>query len=224
MSLRNFILEKKEKQIRSIHKGIEIYVKDSLPDHINVKKVMDHLTSTVPIPLIRGVRKINIGRFPELENRKIQALWKNNEIFVTNKQDSQLDILDDIVHEVAHSVEDMYGDLIYSDGKVKKEFLLKRKQLWQQLRKNGFEEDISTFLNVKYDKMFDEYLYYQIGYPTLSVMTKNIFNSPYAATSLREYFANGFEAFFLKQQLPRLKRLCPSLFSKMGELTNVKNY
>ena len=96
--------------------------------------------------------------------------------------------------------------------------------MWKQLQRHGFEKDISHFLNIKYTKDFDQFLYHEVGYPIVASITSNIFNSPYAATSIREYFANGFEAFFLKEDLPRLKRICPVLFNKMEGLLDVEDY
>jgi Mlc titration factor MtfA (ptsG expression regulator) len=48
-------------------------------------------------------------------------------------------------------------------------------------------------------------------------MTAGLFPSPYAATSLREYFAIGFEHYYLKDRKV-LKRDCPVLYNKLAEL------
>ena len=226
MSLKKFILERKNSENYFSYKGIEIKVKNQLPDNIDIKKVMKYVTSAVPFKLMSGIKSINVGQFSELNDRKIQAVYidKQKSIYVTNKQDSQLDILDDIVHEIAHFVEVKYQNVIYLDGKLKNEFVQKRRQMWRQLQRHGFEKDISHFLKTTYDKSFDKFLYYELGYPIVASITSNIFNSPYAATSIREYFANGFEAFFLKEDLTRLKTMCPVLFNKMGDLLDVEDY
>ena len=52
----------------------------------------------------------------------------------------------------------------------------------------------------------------------LNMISSNIFYSPYAATSLREYFANGFEALYYFGEYAFLKNSCPILFTKLGEL------
>jgi len=44
-----------------------------------------------------------------------------------------------------------------------------------------------------------------------------LFYSPYAATSLREYFANGFENYFLKNKI-YLKKISLNLYNKIEEL------
>ena len=57
----------------------------------------------------------------------------------------------------------------------------------------------------------------------MSSIASNLFYSPYAATSLREYFANGFEAFFMKEDVARLKNVSPALYKKMLYLMELKN-
>jgi hypothetical protein len=47
-------------------------------------------------------------------------------------------------------------------------------------------------------------------------MTNGLFISPYAATSLREYFANAFEEFFVNDMKP-VKDLTPSIYKKIIE-------
>ena len=63
------------------------------------------------------------------------------------------------------------------------------------------------------------FLYKKVGYDIMRATTADLFHSPYAATSLREYFANGFEAFFLKEELSRLKFSSPKLFMKISKLS-----
>ena len=79
--------------------------------------------------------------------------------------------------------------------------------------------NLSQFLEVEYDVAFDEYLYTDIGYPMLSMYTVNLFYSPYAVTSLREYYATGFEAFFNRKDVVRLRGISPELYKKMVDLS-----
>ena len=106
--------------------------------------------------------------------------------------------------------------------KIENEFIKKRKKMWELLRARDFNVDIKSFLNVSYDRAFDEMLYKNLGYPLLSVITTGLFYSPYASTSLREYFANGFEAFFMKEKVNELKKISPSLYEKMIFLLDKK--
>ena len=45
-------------------------------------------------------------------------------------------------------------------------------------------------------------------------MTSGLFISPYASTSLREYFANAFEEFFVNDMKP-VKDLTPEVYKKI---------
>ena len=79
-------------------------------------------------------------------------------------------------------------------------------------------------MNPEYDIEFDRFLYQEIGYPILTMLTVNTFYSPYGATSLSEYFANGFEAFFYHQDIERIKALSPNLIDKLTELLYNNEY
>ena len=74
------------------------------------------------------------------------------------------------------------------------------------------------FLDPEYDEDFDMFLYTVVGYPVLLTMTYDIFTSPYAITSLREYFAKGFEEFFLGDQ-KNLKEISPVLYNRLLKVT-----
>ena len=149
-------------------------------------------------------------------------MYENSSIFVTNSQSSEEDIADDIVHEIAHSVEETYRDYIYSDGELEKEFLNKRKYLYTLIVGEDIEANLTDFMNPVYKKEFDEYLYQSIGYPMLNMLGSSIFYSPYAVTSLREYFANGFEAFYYFNDYDFIKKSCPKLFAKLLDLMEDK--
>ena len=132
-------------------------------------------------------------------------------------------MLDDIIHEIAHSVEERHQSEIYADNKIESEFLQKRKTLGIFLKDQGFEVEMQYFLNPDYSRDFDEYLYQEVGYPTLAMMTSNTFYSPYAVTSLREYFANGFEAFFMREDIDRLRNISPNLYEKILFLLSLED-
>jgi hypothetical protein len=76
----------------------------------------------------------------------------------------------------------------------------------------------SDFLiNFEYDKSIDDFLYKEVGYDNLNQISVNIFPSAYAVTSVREYWAKGFEELFIGDKA-RLKSLCPVLYSILTSL------
>ena len=90
--------------------------------------------------------------------------------------------------------------------------------MWVLLKNEGYNLELNYFLEPDFNREFDNFLYMDVGYPILSLLTVNLFYSPYGATSLREYFANGFEAFFMREDIDRLKAISPKLFTKLVEL------
>ena len=219
MSLRNIITEKQKNNNHFVWNNIEIFVKDQIVNQeLSLGAVLDDLDGKLPKHFLDNIDAIYVGDFDFLKDRDIQAAYANSAIFVTNKQENVEDMSDDIVHEIAHSVEEAHRDQIYSDGELEREFILKRKQLYSVIKSENLKTDLSSFLEPSYDRNFDEYLYQEIGYPMLNMISSNIFYSPYAATSLREYFANGFEALYYFGDYTFIKNSCPVLFTKLGEL------
>jgi len=86
---------------------------------------------------------------------------------------------------------------------------------------NGYKIPESIFSNVEYDEEFDMLLYKEIGYDTLASLMQGLFISPYAATSLREYFATGFTEFYLNPHNHNfIKKVSPELYKKLIGLKN----
>jgi len=199
---------------------MSIYVHEPLPSTIDLNAVLQTVEQALPQSFIddAGVEMILIGQFEELTQRQIQSLWKKEDgaIYVTNEQSSNEDMIDDLVHEFAHAVEDRYGFEIYSDDHIEQEFLQKRRHLYDILKAHGYEVGLQAFLKTGYDIEFDNFLYKEIGYEKLSFLTMGLFSSPYAATSVREYFASGFEEYFLPTgDRANLSVMSPSVYQKI---------
>ena len=205
---------------------IPIYVKDELifiDDKSTLEDVIKIVENSLPSFLVSNVDVIYVGDFSHFEERDTNAAYENGAIYVINVQDSAMDMADDIVHEIAHAVEERFYDEIYGDGRVENEFLGKREKLYQILK--AYEEpmiDLAYFQNPDYNDKFDEYLYMQIGYPALNAFGNGLFYSPYAATSIREYFARGFEAFFLHKDLKTLANISPILYNRLENLADME--
>ena len=107
--------------------GLHIYFKEPMRSPINVEVVIGRVEDVVPQHLIEEVEMVIIGWFEEFEKRSINAFYKDGALYISNVQDDEEDMFDDIVHEIAHSLEPIYGYEIYGDQKIKEEFLRKRK-------------------------------------------------------------------------------------------------
>lgn len=181
---------------------IPVYINPDLfflDGHSNIRQVLDMVQKSVPYQLASGVDVIYVGDFQEFQEKRFNAAYQDGAIYVINVQDNAKDMADDIVHEIAHSVEERLSHHIYGDGRLQNEFLGKRERLYQILKANN-EDPASlkdNFYELDYDAKLDDYFVNQVGYKKLANYINGLFYSPYAATSVREYFARGFEVYFL---------------------------
>ena len=124
MSLKTTIKNRHSKAKRFTWKGVEVIVKDQIINpEINLRLVLNTIGTKIPKTFLTNVDVIYVGDFDFFKERDIQAMYENSCIFVTNQQDSVEDMCDDIIHEIAHSLEEVHKDLIYSDGELEKEFI-----------------------------------------------------------------------------------------------------
>ena len=99
---------------------------------INISLVVGGLEKLIPKELMRNVEVIYVANIKEFNNdsRSFNAMYKNGAIYISPDQDNENDLLDDVIHEIAHSIENEYKDTIYGDGNLEREFLAKRKTLY----------------------------------------------------------------------------------------------
>tara|TARA_R110002096_G_scaffold303989_1_gene498919 strand:+ start:458 stop:1147 length:690 start_codon:yes stop_codon:yes gene_type:complete len=184
---------------------------------VSFDEVIDKIEKTVPSYLFDEIDEIFVGSFNENDSRALEAHYESGAIYVTNDIPTVMDYVENIIHETAHSVEQSTGLLIYGDKKIEAEFLGKRDTLKRIFDANKFNTSGVNFRNAEYSEVFDLYLYKEVGYEKMDLMTSGLFYSPYAATSISEYFANGFEKFFLEDR-EHLKRISPRLTAKIWEI------
>ena len=196
-------------------KEIEIFIKDSLPPAIDADFVFKFISARLPDHLLHSIDVIYVGEFEHLKEKEVTAMFQDGAIYVSNSQDNDLDFIDDLVHEIAHSNEKGYAHLIYEDDKLEHEFKLKRAGLYRGLKDlDIFSVPLNLVSEINYNQEIDDFFYNTVTYPIMAQVTVNLFISPYAATSIREYFAKGFEEFYFGDK-QKLKDLCPILYNKM---------
>ena len=195
--------------------GLHVFFKDPI-ENINVEKVVAKLEAALPSHLFSEIEMIIVGWFDEFEERNLNAFYEGGTLYISNIQDDFNDMYDDLVHELSHSLEEPHGYFLYGDKKIEEEFLRKRKYLHDILWKMGYKIPLSSFMNVEYDQEFDEFLHEKVGYDTLSSALTGVFITPYAATSLREYFATGFTEFYThSDEHAFLQKISPALYEKI---------
>jgi hypothetical protein len=193
---------------------IPVWTEDPLPDSIDLRQVLLDVAKRLPNVYLKYIQAVRIGIFEEMYEKELNALYKDGVLYVSNMQDNNTDMLDDIIHEIAHAVEEHNHDLIYGDEGVFLEFLGKRKRLYELLKSEGYNVTIEQFLTTTYDYDFDMFLFQDIGYPVLETLTLGLFLSPYSVTSINEYFAVGFENFYMGEA-NYIKKICPILLEKL---------
>ena len=223
--LRNYLQNKQKMLLEQqtdfyTSSGIHVFFKEPV-ENVDVEKVVSKVESIIPYHLLSEVEMIIIGWFDEFEERGINAFYDGGTLYVSNIQDDFADMYDDIIHEISHSIEEPHGYFLYGDKKIENEFLRKRKYLHDILWKMGYKIPLATFMNPEYDKEFDMFLYKQVGYDKLTTVTAGVFISPYAATSLREYFATAFTEFYTHPDTHGfLQKISPALYKKLILLQN----
>jgi hypothetical protein len=216
--MREYIFEKVKNTTRHFDFGnVEVNIEDPLPPNINLKAILKSVEKTFPSHYFHNLKGVKVKHSEEFDKREVNAVYRDGIIHVTNQQDNAQDILDDIVHEFAHHMETIFPELIYSDKALIKEFLQKRHQLEFELKSEGYWTDEYDFNNLKFDDSFDKFLYKRVGPNLLKMLTAALFIRPYASVSLREYFATGFEAYYLGNE-EILQKISPVLFDKIKKL------
>ena len=195
---------------------IPVFTIDPVEADVNVGEVCRELKIGLPPHVLSDIDVIYFGEFPELGDRN--AAFSDGAIYVSNKEPTVFDVLENIFHEVGHSLENTYGAFIF-DENLKQEFIGKRKRLHSLLDANGYETSIEPWLQTEYSKKLDTFLSDVVGYPILLSLTMGLFVSPYGATSFQEYFANGFEKYFLGEG-HAVRKISPVLYSKIESIMN----
>ena len=202
--------------------GVHVYVKEPPANNIDIEEIVAKVEEHLPTHLLSEVEMIIIGWFKEFDERNLNAFYSDGCLYISNLQDDDADMFDDIVHEIAHSLEEPYGYEIYGDKRLEKEFLSKRMYLKDILWTHDFKAPTEFYMNSEYDQEFDQFLLNKIGYDKLSQLMQGLFINPYAATSLREYFAVGFTEFYLNPDTHNfLKKISPALYQKLVKLQKI---
>jgi len=217
------------KQTQSAHKerqffgSIPVFIKDPLPEDINIDNVLSKIENTLPREFVKNVDTIYVGDFETFSKKRTNAAYENGAIYVSSAQDDEKDMVDDIIHETAHALEERFWQEIYSDNLIEQEFLGKRERLFHIFEEEGLSVPKQLFFSSEYSSAFDRVLHEFIGYDLLSSLTMGLFISPYATTSLSEYFANAYEHYFLGEG-KYVKKISPQAYKKIEEIHTSQIY
>tara|TARA_R110002153_G_scaffold222029_1_gene374418 strand:+ start:147 stop:821 length:675 start_codon:yes stop_codon:yes gene_type:complete len=196
--------------------GVSVIVKDMMPEDVSLEFVLSYIGARVPFYLTSNVEIIYVGQFPEMKEREINAFYESDAIYVTNRQEEEMDMIEDIIHEISHAVEQNNQEFIYGTGALQREFIAKRSRL-SDLLSQKYKVPPSFDVDFEYDRSIDDFLFRDVGYDALNQICVGIFPSAYAATSVSEYWAKGFEELFIGET-NNLKQMCPVLYKTLALL------
>jgi|DEB0MinimDraft_10_1074344.scaffolds.fasta_scaffold28270_2 hypothetical protein len=190
------------------------------PDYskVNPEAVIQRVEDMIPPQLVEGLDGFYMAHLKEFDELNRNAVFKDNTIYITNKQDDFEDMLDDIVHELAHFTEIKFQDHIYGDGEIRDHFINKRYNLYNNLTSAGYDCDKKAFLKVEFNPNLDVFFHEEVGYSKLRGHLGG-FPSPYSAASLREYYAVVFTDYFCYDR-EEVCRKCPEVCDKIHSLLN----
>jgi len=194
-----------------------ISVKGNIFPNIDFEQIVKEIEEHMSSHLFEEVDYIFIGSFSENDERALEAHYKDGAIYITSDLSTNKDYIENIVHEAAHAIEGQHGLSIYGDKNIEQEFLGKRRRLEARITAEKIDISSLNFEDPEYSQELDSFLYKGIGYEKLNNLTIGLFINAYATTSLNEYFASGFEEYFLGDRA-YLHKISPQLFKKVEEI------
>jgi hypothetical protein len=197
--------------------GLRVEIEHPVQPGVNLEGCFSYVFDSMPKIFYSKVKQVKIGQFPFLKSRQVEAIYKDGTIYLTSSHENNHSVISDLVHEIAHSFEEDKSNEIYGDKSIKNEFLSKREKLYYSLESFGLVNYPilkKDFFEITCTRKFDEYLYSTVGYDKIHQIGMSLFISPYAATCLREYFANAFENFFIND-INVVKKLSPNIYNKI---------
>ena len=83
--------------------NIEVFIKDKLPEGVNFDLCLKAVAKLIPARLLSGVDIIYVGQFDFLKKRNLNAIYDAGAIYITNAQENDQDIINDIIQSFMHS-------------------------------------------------------------------------------------------------------------------------
>jgi hypothetical protein len=223
MSLREYIVEKMETTPKIFSfAGARVEQVDELPPGLDCQSIFKKVEDALPAKFLQGLKKVRIEDREDFKKRNLSALYDDDVLYISPNFSDDGSVFNDIIHEIAHHIETLYPGFIYDDGKIVHEFLKKRHEVEFELKTEGYWTEGYDFEDINYNEQLDHFLYKKVGPNMLRLVTTGSFIRPYAAVSVREYFATGFEAYYLGQK-EKLDKISPMLYDKIYEMHHQEN-
>jgi hypothetical protein len=201
--------------------NVPVYVINKFPSNIKINNILDSVKDIINKKYLDGLETIYIGDFKDLNRRDIQSMLKDDAIWISSNNVKNVIteplVVENIIHEIAHLLEEKYQSQIYGDGKLEREYNSKKNRLFHLLKNEGYDIDLELFFSDDMLKEFDNFLYKVVGYDKISLLTAGLFLSPYSITTIREYFASGMLD-YLTNDNSYIDEISPVLYSKIKQI------
>ena len=104
----DFIADSSAKNKRSqkhfiVFDTVSLYILNPLPENVNILEVIESVENKIPSHLVSYIDAVYVGTFKEFEEKQINAMYRDGAVYVSNNQDNVADMVDDIIHEIAHA-------------------------------------------------------------------------------------------------------------------------
>ena len=83
--------------------GIHVYIKDPLTNGLDMEEIVSVVENRIPKKFLIEVEMIIVGDLEEFKDRKINAMYKDSCLYITNEQDDADDLIDDIYNHAIKS-------------------------------------------------------------------------------------------------------------------------
>jgi len=197
---------------------------ESPSNAFDMVKAIRKIEESLPEYLFTLIEQIDVRYHEDLQARDIEAAYDSGTIYIQNSIPSEDKFFEYVVHEIAHALEQVYGYEIYADSSIENEFKRKRSLLVEKMvaYKAEIPEQVVHLLNheIDYCKELDNYINNVIGYENLTEYIIGLFITPYSIISLSEYFADGFENFFVGEKA-LVKAISPAIYEACNNIENV---
>ena len=201
--------------------NVPVYVINKFPSNIKINNILDSVKDIIDIKYLDGLETIYIGDFKDLNRRDIQSMLKDDAIWISSNNVKNVIteplVVENIIHEIAHLLEEKYQSQIYGDRKLEREYNSKKNRLFHLLKNEEYDIDLELFFSDDMLKEFDNFLYKVVGYDKISLLTAGLFLSPYSITTIREYFASGMLD-YLTNDNSYIDEISPVLYSKIKQI------
>ena len=208
------MISEKQKREYMLYNSIPVMIRDN-PDY-DMGEVLTAIEKNIPRSLTSDLDYVVVSNMGHFDNKDLDSIFLDGVIYMSPEIEDTEEATLTVAHEIAHSVETIHPQ-IYADQSIESEFLGKRLKLKNILDSHDVDTSEYDFLTTEYEEKFDDFLYLVVGYPLLRTLTTGLFMSPYAITSIREYFADAFEEYFFRNPA-YVKKMSPAVYYKIEEL------